>query len=365
MKPVKIYLQFPWRFSNCSYYKFLLKKLPKTIKYINNTKSDAYGKSRNYAIIHYLREYIKKIVRFVCPWMPNIRYTKAGNYNLIHCAHCISANKFPWICDTEFVGQFWIAGNYTKNPSKYFVRKYMNSKYCKRILSWSEWTKDGILKEFPKLKNKIEVLYPGIPYPKIKKKKKKKEVVLLYIAREFFTKGGGYALEIMDKMTKKYPNVKGVIISRVPKKIKNKYSKNKKIKIYELIPQEKLFNEIYPNADIFLYPSFTDTFGFALTEALSYGLPIVTVNGQSRKEIVDEEKTGFVIDFPKDFNWNNIKINNKKIIKNLEIKTCKLIENYELRKEMSKNCRKVIKDGRFSIKERNKKLKKIISKIVN
>ena len=62
----------------------------------------------------------------------------------------------------------------------------------------------------------------------------------------------------IDKLTKKYNDVMGIIISDVPKEIFKKYQENKKIKFLGLIPQEKLFNEIYPSSDIFLYPSFSD-----------------------------------------------------------------------------------------------------------
>lgn len=360
----KIKLQYPWRFSNCSYYKFLLKDLPKEIKYIEgeNTKT-VYGRSISYEITHYLREYIKRFIGIFCPWLPNIRHTKKGNYDLIHCAHCISSNKSPWICDTEFVGQFWISGNYSKNPSKRFVRKYVNSEYCKKILAWSEWAKEGILREFPDLKEKVDVLYPGIPYPKLKKNKKDKKIRLLYVAREFYTKGGGYAIDIMDKMTKKYNNVEAVMISRVPDIIKRKYSGNKKITIHELVPQDKLFREVYPNADIFIYPSFTDTFGFALTEALSYGLPVVTVSGQSRKEIIEDGKTGYVVNFPEDFDWQNIEKNNPEIVENLTNRVEKLIEDKKTRELMGKKARKVIKNGKFSMKKRNEKLIEVIDGI--
>ena len=44
----------------------------------------------------------------------------------------------------------------------------------------------------------------------------------------------------MDKLTKKYNNVYGTIISDALKDIIKKYSDNKKIKFLELMPQKKV-----------------------------------------------------------------------------------------------------------------------------
>jgi len=146
------------------------------------------------------------------------------------------------------------------------------------------------------------------------------------------------------------------------KKVYEKYKSNKQIKFIGMVPQKKLFEEIYPQTDIFLYPSFTDTFGFGITEAMSFGIPVVCCDGHSREEIVEDGKTGFVVETKLgDYVPNSFleSLQREDIIKNLEEKTRKLVLDKNSRNKMSKNCIKVIKEGKFSIKERNKKLKRI------
>ena len=67
-------------------------------------------------------------------------------------------------------------------------------------------------------------------------------------------------------------------------------------------------------------------------------------------------KTGFIIPRKKEINYDQL---DEEIIKKIEEKASLLIENKKLREKMSKNCLKTIKDGKFSIRERNKKLKRI------
>lgn len=354
---IKIYLQSPWKFSDSPYYLYLRQNPPYNIEYVNANDFGLIQNGKKLRSQNKIKHLIKKVLRFFSG-LPNEHLTRTDKeYDLIHGAHCLSLNKKPWVCDIEYVNQFWASGH-IGNKNK--ISKILNKNQCKKILAWTQWTADGILKEFPEIRDKIETIYPGIPIQEFNKKKSNR-ITLLFSSRRFLFKGGLHALEVIDRLTKKYKNVYGIIVSDISEDIKSKYSINDKIEFFNFMPQEKLFKEIYPKADIFVYPSYTDTFGFGLTEAMSFGLPIVTVGGHSRREIVTENKTGFVLDEPKDFNvsyLNNLE-DYKDIIRELEHKTETLIKDEKLRKIISENCLKEISNGKFSIKTRNEKLKRI------
>ncbi|MCS7134660.1 MAG: hypothetical protein NZ889_02270, partial [Candidatus Pacearchaeota archaeon] len=92
-----------------------------------------------------------------------------------------------------------------------------------------------------------------------------------------------------------------------------------------------------------------------------FKIPIVTVDGFARKEIVENEKNGFVIKRPK-IVWKKEKIiieDRKKLIRDLIDATKVLIENKETRKKMGNYGFKLVAQGKFSIRKRNKKLRKI------
>jgi glycosyltransferase involved in cell wall biosynthesis len=171
-------------------------------------------------------------------------------------------------------------------------------------------------------------------------------------------------LEAFDILTKKYSNVEATFISDIPKNIFEKYSKNKKIKIFGLLPYEKIIKEIYPSSDIVIYPGYSDSFGFAFIESLAFGLPVVTVDGFARKDIIENGKTGYVIEKPKEFVFKHNRVIEKEIIEKLVEKASKLIENKNLRKKMSKECIKTVRTGKFSIKERNNRLRRIYEEAI-
>ena len=365
-KKIKVYLQYPWKFPDSPYYKYLVNSQPKGIEFLNTKKQKGViTNKRFFWFSNFLKRNIRRWANKLNLVIPNAHLRPKGNYDLIHCAHCLSKNKDkPWVADIESVWSMWLSGMNTKKGEEK-VRKILISKNCKKIMPWTEHTKKQILKKFPEIKDKIEVLSPAVPTQKLKRKRNR-SITILYVSRYFWVKGGLIALKVLSKIKKKYRNLVEIkFISDVPDEIKKEFSD---ININNLISQENLF-KIYQETDILFYPGIADTFGFALLEAMSFGIPIISINTNdtpSRKEIVKNGKNGLIFDVDrkitrfreKDYVEMNLKIG-KKVEERLFQNLSKLIENKSLREKMLKNCQKIIKDGKFSVKVRNEKLKKI------
>lgn len=363
MTKIKVYLQYPWKFPDSPYYKYLIENPPENIEYLNvHKQKGVITRKEFFWLSNFLKENIRKIVHVVYPKLANSHKSPKGEYDLIHCAHCLSKNKNkPWVADIEFVSQMWVAGKKPKNKNS--VAKIIFSKNCKKLITWTMLMKKDLLAEFPKLKDKVEVVYPPIPILNIKRKKHA-EINLFFVARYFFHKGGLHALEVIDRLTKKYSDVNGIIVSEVPKEIKNKYSKNKKIIFYSLMPQKDLFEKVYSIGDIFLYPGYSDSFGFSIPEVMSIGIPVVSLNTSTRNEIISHNKNGYLVETElsqSELMDNSFSINkeNLGLISKLEYFTEKLILNKKLRKKFSSEAKKEIQFGKFSVNKINKRLKKI------
>lgn len=131
-------------------------------------------------------------------------------------------------------------------------------------------------------------------------------------------------------------------------------------------PNFKIF---YEKIDIFCLPTYVDSFGYALLEAMSIGLPLVATNIFAIPEIIEDGKNGFLINTPlSDFRnyvpsfFDRELIKRKRIkmvINELVEKLSILIENSSLRRRMGKYGRQLVERGKFSIKERNEKLRRI------
>ncbi|HLC77868.1 MAG TPA: glycosyltransferase family 4 protein [Candidatus Nanoarchaeia archaeon] len=364
MNAIKVNLQRPWKFSDSPYYEYLTKNVDPEIDYVNTLgKHQGIAKNiKSFKFQNYLKYVAKHLIRRLFSSMPNaIKTRDNSSFDIIHCAHCLSKNKRPWVVDIEWPAQFWAGRKvFPKNRDK--ILRLLLSKHCKKVLAWTNWSREEILKVFPEIDNKIEVLYPALK-PTIVYRDYKK-IRLLFVSRRFYFKGGLHALEVIDRLTRKYKDVEAVFISDTPREIIEKYSQNPKIKFHSFISKEKMLEEIYPKSDILIYPSYTDTFGFVLIEALSFGIPAITVDGQSRREIINDGETGFVVDKIEKIDYTTLE-GQEEIIEKMVEKTSLLIENRKLLEKMSLNAYSNVEHGRFSIKKRNDKLAKIYEEAVN
>lgn len=98
----------------------------------------------------------------------------------------------------------------------------------------------------------------------------------------------------------------------------------------EARPKEKLINS-YRDADIFVMPSYHETFGLVYAEAMTQGLPVVCTRGQGFDGQFENGYVGFSID-----------PNSSQELSNSVLQICK---SYE---EMSKNCMAGVKKFKWN-----------------
>ena len=352
MDKIKVFLQYPWIYPDSTYYKSLTTLKPDTIDYVNSEgKFKTMENIQTVKKSNSLKRFIRETARKAKLPLVNAHTTKKGDFDLIHCAHCLSLNKnTPWVADIESEWQLWISGE-SNFISRAIAKRLIKRKNCKKILCWTEATKNKISKVFndPIVDSKLDLLWFAYPANKIVKQNTK-TITLLFIGRYFFDKGGDVALEVIDRVTKRNNNVNAIFIAETPIEYKNKYSPNKKIKFMELMPHENLFKKIYPKSNIFVYPGFSDSFGFMFIEAMSFGIPIITAEGFARSEIVEEGKTGYILPRYAD---------REKMIEEMTTATEKLVKNSRLRIQMGKTAHTEVKDGKWSLKNRNYKLEEV------
>lgn len=392
---MKVHLHYPIKKSGLTYYTSMYQHPPRDVEF---TEDSTGGKliisQKGFKGFNFAKKVVRGATEMMRATIVNAHRSKRGergDVNLIHGAHCIIKTDKPWVCDVEGCWQFWISGKYT-DKGKAKVAEYLNKPNCKKIIAWTNEAADRIKGEFmdyPKIPMKITTLYPGVPIPTISHKDSPlnkegcgKEYVgtvetcgvegclhncgdgtwlcpscllspstirLLFVGRYFYHKGGDIALKVMDEITRNNPNVEATIISDTPVKEIKKHMSNEQIKFLPLTTQEDLFKNIYTSHDIFIYPGTHDSLGFCLLEAMSFGLPVITMDGTARSEIINNEESGYIIEKHEDIN---------KTIEKMIVRTKFLIANPEIRRGIGALARKRIQ-SKFSIDSRNIKLKQI------
>ena len=62
------------------------------------------------------------------------------------------------------------------------------------------------------------------------------------------------------------------------------------------VPRETFLNNLLPNTDIYVLPTYGDAFGFAVLEAMAYGIPVISTNYMALPEMISQGESGYMID---------------------------------------------------------------------
>jgi glycosyltransferase involved in cell wall biosynthesis len=308
--------------------------------------------------------------------------------DLIFSAHkLIYSRKKPWVVMIEHIGDLCPIMYDIKHLGLYrsLIEKVLSSKWCKKIMPYLDTERMTLFRlNCERFNDKIEVVNLALPPKNLKKEYSKDKISLLFlgtahksnIPKSFEERGGIELLETFKVLNARYENLELVIRSHVPPYIRNKYSQvlaRKNVKIFEQVLSMEERDHIMQNADIFLFPGHI-TPALTILDAMSYELPVVATNWRGNYEMVKNGETGFLIRPPFGLNpdvltreiVDMISARSPDIyeVKELVEKTSILIEDEKLRRKMGIAGRREIETGKFSIKRRNEKLKKIFDEAI-
>lgn len=134
----------------------------------------------------------------------------------------------------------------------------------------------------------------------------KKGINLLYAGRMSKDKNLDFLVSVFEKVKKRNDDLNLIIAGDGPymPEFKEKVNGLKNLYLLGRVPRGEL-PEIYSCADLFLFPSTTDTFGMVVLEAQACGLPALVSDIGGPKEIGLHGKTGRIIE-ANDFNkWSD------------------------------------------------------------
>lgn len=381
MKIKNIYLEPAWKMH--SFYQGLMANPPSGYEFVTfQSRQEKLFKTASKINLSYsILNGIDKIVPIVLTKAYLERFRKIPlETDLTYSFDHLIFRKEPWVVDVEFVSELVSLNIKHFERCKGIIQKSLASSYCKKIICWTEGAKKTILLNLDcsQFEHKIETVNFAVHKKNFIKLFNNDKIQILFVGSanivgEFETKGGREAIEAFVLLNKKYANLELVIRSDVPPDIKEKYLGFSNIRIIdEIMPWEELERE-FLMADIFLLPVHNTPFSVFL-DAMSYELPIVTINAWTNPEVVDDGNTGllakrsekipyYVENLIPNFGTTAfrkaIQTPDPKVVHELAEKAGVLIEDAELRRKLGKAGRWEVENGRFCIEKRNEKLKKI------
>lgn len=297
--------------------------------------------------------------------------------DLVHSPQRLLMNDRPYVLDVEHACCLANSRDYSSlfnKDIKEFITMKLENPNCKKILPFSEAAKQSLLKFFPGpfVEDKCEVVYPAYKAPKNFKKKESVKQHMLFVGNKFLAKGGLEALETFDALKGKF-DVRMSVVTNDTLGMKIVSRNYPDVALFSNLPYNKLI-DLYKSADLFLFPLWQASFGVYL-EAMAYKCPVVSTDMYDIPEIVRDGKEGLLVKPPfclYDKKWfGKAWLNFDEFEKHIAFRinecynealistTKKLLEDGSMKRRMQQNCYERVAEGPFSIKDRNKKLKKI------
>lgn len=375
MKKIKVQLDFNISKKIHSLYHSFFNNPPKGVEY---QRSGFRGINDNtYPILGKTRKIILKIFPFGKIFERKIIHLlrKETGADLIHFTFHLGDTRKPSVIDYESAYNFVDVKDKSSKKVKERMIAKLNAPNIKFLMPINEEARKSFKIFFgEKIQKTQQIIYPTIFIPEKYRQPvlRKKKIVFVSTSnildeKVFFIKGGPDTLYAFEHLSKKYPAYEFVILGKVPKRFINNFPKN--MTLIESVSREKMW-EMFNESEIFVQPSYQFP-AMAFIEAMFFKLPIVTYNGWANSEYVDSSNGILIEPLPtKHVDENNVpdytlevldkiernaKSNSNLICKAIE----KLMSNPNLRKKLGQNGFRRVTSGKFSIKKKNEKLRKI------
>lgn len=167
----------------------------------------------------------------------------------------------------------------------------LNAEGVARIYTFSNWARE-IYIQHGIARGKVDVIYPGFDVPAVPKHKAEGETInFLFIGREFARKGGPLVVEAFERLKQQNENVSLTVVTGDTDQVKRADG----INVLPFMDRAKLYEDVYPAADVFVMPTEAEGWGFTNAEAMSFALPVISTNISAIPEIVEQGVTGFLI----------------------------------------------------------------------
>jgi 1,4-alpha-glucan branching enzyme len=197
------------------------------------------------------------------------------------------------------------------------------------LIVFGENHKNFVIDNYAVNKTKLCVVHHGLDLDDYKDylaspSKSSESVVINFVGRIVPEKGIVELISAVDKLKERYPYIQLNLIGEG--NLRGNIQNDQHVVSHGFLSPEKV-SEMNQGADIFCFPSYTETFGYAVLEAMACGLPIICSRGKKVEKLLYDDEALFV-----DIDYSNpVSVDSKQLEQHLET----LITSPKLRKELA------------------------------
>src|SRR4051812_8325115 len=228
---------------------------------------------------------------------PRIR----SGVDLVHSAQFLLAESpAPYVVDFEHVSVFTLYQRIAlERPwaRRRLVNAILDDR-CRRLLPWSDAARAGLLKVVgpeaaAAVAKRTTTVLPAIrPLVTRPAERSRGPVRALFIGTKFYEKGAVEAVRAATRVRADH-DVHLDLVSYVPPEWATRLDEEPAVTVH--VPGRRdLVERLYAQADVLLFPSHMDTFGYVVLEAMAHGLPVLAPAHLALRELVEDGVSGLL-----------------------------------------------------------------------
>jgi glycosyltransferase involved in cell wall biosynthesis len=311
-----------------------------------------------------------------------------GGTVLTFASNHLVFRREPWVAD---IGRIWeVVGYNLRHFRRYqeIVEEAFAADNCKGVLCWTSFSKDTCLSNLNcrGFAHKIDAIPLAVVPRNFTKEFDDSRVRLFFIgsanlAGQFELRGGKEVLEAFDLLSLKYKNIELVIRSDMSAETRRRYRRqlsHPRVRVIDGLLPWRDVEKIYQTSDIFFFPCHYESWQITL-EAMSYELPVITIDLEGVSEFVKDGETGYLVaesgrvpqiedGLPVSQTYPEVlralRNPDPRLVNDLVQKASLLIEDGDLRRKMGAAGRRRVEHGENSLGYRNAKLKEVFDRAI-
>jgi UDP-glucose:(heptosyl)LPS alpha-1,3-glucosyltransferase len=244
------------------------------------------------------------------------RRIERNNFSLVHSHERIFAADIFTIHGIPH--RYWVRNVRCKQMSLYDLattwveKKLVYEGNCKKFIAVSSLTKDIFLQEYNIDPGLVDIIHPGVDLNDYAKQDKasvrnsiRRELginstdpIILFASMNFEIKGLDNILLSLGKLKAQNRKFKFIVVGKGNIKKYTQMAKEAQISSDVIftgpVNKEKMIS-MYLAGDLYIMLSKFDTFGMVVLEAMAAGLPVIISSNVGAKDLVQDDKNGFII----------------------------------------------------------------------
>jgi glycosyltransferase involved in cell wall biosynthesis len=157
------------------------------------------------------------------------------------------------------------------------------------VVPWSEWVRHSVVDDYGIPESRTRTIRPGVDLAALSPRSARAsgETRFLFVGADFKRKGGPLLLEALQSLRSPWHLD---VVTKSPLDATPQISVHR-----NLTPNTPELYALFTAADVFVFPTTADSFGWVVVEAMAAGLPVIATKTGAIPEAVEDGRTGMLV----------------------------------------------------------------------